>query len=484
MRIKMLLVLISSLTVSSPLFAVTTSDLLPETVTQTHPDFSAIYDSVGKSVVNISVVQGANQAANPLFGGGDPMLDYFFKRMPQPQAPANKQRGLGSGFILSSDGYILTNAHVVDNASSVTVKLSDKREFKAKIIGVDLSTDVAMLKIAATNLPVVKIGDPNRLKAGNWVVAIGSPFGLENTITQGIVSALSRNLPDDSSVPFIQTDVPVNPGNSGGPLINLQGEVVGINSQIYSKSGGYMGISFAIPIDYAMRIAEQLKTTGKAVHGRLGIAIQPLTEELAASFGLSSPTGALVNGVDQGSAAEKAGIQVGDVILKINGKEVVETAILQQIVSNLGPNKPVNLTIWRNNQKLNLTATTMAANQQLAAETSNLPSAKAKSSTVTLDKLGLVIKPLNATQLAQLGAKIRAGLVVQQASSDAQFSGVVNGDIIIGVANTPISSLEQFMALINRVPVGKSLALKILRRRGSEWLVLFIPLTVINPQAD
>jgi serine protease Do len=315
------------------------------------------------------------------------------------------------------------------------------------------------------------------------VVAIGSPFGLENTITQGIVSALSRNLPDDSSVPFIQTDVPVNPGNSGGPLINLQGEVVGINSQIYSKSGGYMGISFAIPIDYAMRIAEQLKTTGKAVHGRLGIAIQPLTEELAASFGLSSATGALVNGVDQGSAAEKAGIQVGDVILKINGKEVVETAILQQIVSNLGPNKPVNLTIWRNNQKLNLTATTMAANQQLAAEASNLPSAKAKSSTVTLDKLGLVIKPLNATQLAQLGAKIRAGLVVQQASSDAQFSGVVNGDIIIGVANTPISSLEQFMALVNRVPVGKSLALKILRRRGSEWLVLFIPLTVINPQA-
>jgi serine protease Do len=290
-------------------------------------------------------------------------------------------------------------------------------------------------------------------------------------------------LPDDSSVPFIQTDVPVNPGNSGGPLINLQGEVVGINSQIYSKSGGYMGISFAIPIDYAMRIAEQLKTTGKAVHGRLGIAIQPLTEELAASFGLSSATGALVNGVDQGSAAEKAGIQVGDVILKINGKEVVETAILQQIVSNLGPNKPVNLTIWRNNQKLNLTATTMAANQQLAAEASNLPSAKAKSSTVTLDKLGLVIKPLNATQLAQLGAKIRAGLVVQQASSDAQFSGVVNGDIIIGVANTPISSLEQFMALVNRVPVGKSLALKILRRRGSEWLVLFIPLTVINPQA-
>lgn len=444
---------------------------------QNFPDFSGIYSSVGKSVVNISVTQEINSQANPAFGGtGDPMFDYFFKRMlPPPQQQKYKQRGLGSGFILSSDGYIMTNAHVVNNADTVIVKLSDKREFKAKIIGVDTTTDVALLKIAATNLSPVKIGNPNNLKPGNWVVAIGSPFGLENTITQGIISALSRSLPDDSAVPFIQSDVPVNPGNSGGPLINLKGEVVGINSQIYSKSGGYMGISFAIPIDYATRISNQLKSSGKAVHGRLGIAIQPLTDELASSFGLSSARGALVNGIDPGSAAEKAGIQVGDVILKVNGQDIIDTAILPQIVSNLGANKQVNLTIWRNNQTINITALTMAASTQPSAVASNPTTSQKK-----IEKLGIAVAELSQQQLQQLGGKVNSGLVIQSLTTDAQFAGLAVGDVIIGVANTPVTSLSQFVKLVNRYKAGQTIALKILRSNGQQFVTIFVPLTVTN----
>jgi serine protease Do len=312
MKRKFALILLTSLLwQASPSFAAAVTPPTQPMAQPSYPDFSAIYASVGNSVVNIKVTQVIQAPNGPAFGGtGDPMFDYFFRRMIPQQQQKYKQRSMGSGFIISNDGYILTNAHVVKNADNVSVKLSDKREFKAKIVGLDSATDVALLKIAANNLPAVAIGNPNLLKPGNWVVAIGSPFGLENTITQGIISALSRNLPDDTTVPFIQSDVPVNPGNSGGPLINLQGQVIGINSQIYSNSGGYMGISFSIPIDYAMRIADQLKATGKVVHGRLGIAIQPLSEQLASSFGLTSAQGALVNGIDPGSSAEKAGIKL------------------------------------------------------------------------------------------------------------------------------------------------------------------------------
>ena len=478
MKRRILVSFIAALACAAPTFA--SAGNLSASQTQAYPDFSAIYDNVGKSVVNINVTTEVQPQQNPLFGStGDPMFDYFFKRMMPPQQQKYKQRGLGSGFILSSDGYILTNAHVVSNADSIVVKLSDKREFKARLIGADTTSDVALLKIAANNLAPVKIGDPNALKPGNWVVAIGSPFGLENTITQGVISALSRNLPDDSTVPFIQSDVPINPGNSGGPLINLNGQVVGINSQIYSKSGGYMGISFSIPIDYAMRVVNQLKATGKVVHGRLGIAVQPITDDLAQSFGLSSAKGALVNGVEPGSSAEKAGIQVGDVILKINGQEVYDTAILPQVVSNLGPDKPVDLTIWRNNKAINIVATTMAAQ---APSSTNIANTQAQPKQI--DKLGIVVSPLTGDQLKQLGNKIPGGLVIQSVNSNAQFQGVAAGDIIIGVANTPVTSLKQFMNIVNKLKPNSTIALKILRSDGQQFVTVFVPITVAGPNGN
>jgi serine protease Do len=477
MNKKLILALLAAISVSTPSFATTIPNTSASGVVSAYPDFSAIYDSVGSSVVNINVTQNVTPQGSQFGSTGDPMFDYFFKRMVPQQQQKYKQRGLGSGFILSSDGYILTNAHVVNNADSVTVKLSDKREFKAKVVGVDMTSDVAVIKIVAKNLPSVKIGNPNKLKAGNWVVAIGSPFGLENTITQGIVSALSRSLPDDSAVPYIQTDVPINPGNSGGPLINLNGEVVGINSQIYSKSGGYMGISFSIPIDYAMRVADQLKSTGKVVHGRLGIAIQHVTEELASSFGLNSAKGALVNGVDAGSAAEKAGIEVGDVILKANGQDITDTSKLPQIVSNLGPNKPVSLVIWRNNQQINLTATTMASdvNGTIVAS-SNSNSNQGASKQIT--KLGIAVAQLNAKQLQQLGLKLNSALLIQSVNGDAQFAGLASGDIILGVANTPVASLEQFVKIVDRYKNGQTIVLKILRSDSQRAITMFLPFTV------
>ncbi len=475
MNKKLAFILLSSILSITPAFATTTNLSESSNIYQNSlPDFSGIYDMVGKSVVNINVVTASPQVNNPFGGSGDPMFDYFFKRMLPPQQQNRQQRGLGSGFILSSDGYVLTNAHVVKDAQTVTVKLSDKREFKAKVIGLDTATDVAILKINANNLAPVKIGNPNQLKPGNWVVAIGSPFGLENTITQGIVSALSRNLPDDSAVPFIQSDVPVNPGNSGGPLINLRGEVVGINSQIYSKSGGYMGISFAIPIDYAMRIADQLKTTGKVVHGRLGIAIQPVTDDLAASFGLSSAKGALVNSVDSASAAEKAGIQVGDVILSANGQEIGDSTSLQQIISNLGAHKEVKLVIWRNNQRIVINAITMAADSNI----NDSKSQDKSSSTTELKKIGVTVVPLSASQLKPFSNRVSYALAVQSISQINQLSGLAVGDIIIGVANTSITSLAQLEKILASYKPGQRIALKVVRSNGAQFITLFIPMSV------
>jgi serine protease Do len=305
----------------------------PSVASRGLPDFSALVEREGPAVVNISVVSLKRRtAADP----NDPSLE-FFRRfgIPLPQERAQPSQGQGSGFIVSPDGNILTNAHVVADATEVTVKLTDKREFKAKVLGVDRRTDVALVKIDATNLPVVHIGDSGKAKTGEWVAAIGSPFGLENTVTAGIISAKSRSLPDENYVPFIQTDVAINPGNSGGPLFNMNGEVIGINSQIYSQTGGYMGLSFAIPIDVAMKVKDQLQQHGKVSRGRLGVAVQGVSKELAESFGLSKAQGALVNSVEKASPAEKAGLLTGDVILAVNGTAIDQSADLPRVIGDL-----------------------------------------------------------------------------------------------------------------------------------------------------
>ena len=318
------------------------------TIGRTLPDFSTLVEQNGPAVVNISTTQKGRNAEMQLpVQPGDPFYEFFRRFQQAPEANTQPTKGIGSGFIISSDGYVLTNAHVVADASEVIVKLTDKREFKAKVMGVDRRTDVALLKVEASGLPAVRIGDANRLKAGEWVAAIGSPFGLENTVTAGIVSAKSRSLPDGTYVPFIQTDVAINPGNSGGPLFNLNGEVVGINSQIYSRSGGYMGLSFSIPIDVAMNIKDQLQKYGKASHGRIGVAIQPMTRDLAESFGMTKSEGALVANVEPGSPADKAGLHSGDVVLSVNGKNVDDSSDLPRIIGQMHPGSKASVKVWR-----------------------------------------------------------------------------------------------------------------------------------------
>ncbi|HMG59523.1 MAG TPA: Do family serine endopeptidase, partial [Burkholderiales bacterium] len=307
-----------------------------QTSTSTLPDFSALVEQNGPAVVNISTTTAPvrTQMQLPQIPGepGDPMQEFFRRfQIPMPQGDAIR-RGVGSGFIVSADGYILTNAHVVDDASEVTVKLTDKREFKAKVIGVDRRTDVALVKIDSKNLPTVRIGDASKARVGEWVAAIGSPFGLENTVTAGIISAKSRSLPDETYVPFIQTDVAINPGNSGGPLFNMAGEVIGINSQIYSRTGGYMGLSFAVPIDVAMKVKTDLQKFGKVTRGRLGVTIQGVTQELADSFGLKKAQGALVSAVEPKSPADKAGVKTGDIILSVDGRTIENSIDLPRVI--------------------------------------------------------------------------------------------------------------------------------------------------------
>lgn len=324
------------------------------------PDFSALVETAGPAVVNISTVQTVRREdAFPRIPGlpdDDPLYD-FFRRFIPPAPREYQTRSLGSGFFISEDGYLLTNAHVVRDASEVTVKLTDRREFTANVVGVDVRSDVAVLKIDGSDLPTVRIGDPGQARVGEWVLAIGSPFGFENTVTAGIISAKGRTLADETHVPFLQTDVPINPGNSGGPLFNLDGEVIGINAQIYSRTGGYMGLSFAIPIDVAMNVAEQLRATGKVVRGRLGVRIQELTPDLARSFSLDRPAGALVATVEPGSPAARAGLQTGDVIRRFNGREIENANDLPPLVASTRPGTRVELEVWRNGAPRRLNAT-------------------------------------------------------------------------------------------------------------------------------
>jgi serine protease Do len=446
------------------------------------PDFSALVEQVGPAVVNISVTQKVSRSGGATAGedpfAGDPFYD-FLRRfgVPVPGMPGNGggggggrspeqiQQGVGSGFIVSADGYVLTNAHVVDGAGEVTVRLTDKREFKAKVVGTDKRTDVALLKIDASGLPFVRTGDADRTKVGEWVVAMGSPFGFENTVTAGIISAKARRLPDENYVPFIQTDVAINPGNSGGPLFNLAGEVVGINSQIYSRSGGFMGISFAIPIDVAMRVKDQLQKYGKVSRGRLGVTIQGLDAELAQNFGLDKPGGALVANVEAGSPAEKGGLQAGDVVIGVNGQKVDNSADLPRIIGEQKPGTSVRLSVWRDRKTREITVT---LGEQVGEKT--LAASPERKSDSTSNKLGLNGRALTGQEASRLG--IPGGIVVEGASGPAAKAGLQNGDVILGINNQAITSVEQFRKLLDAA--GNRFAL-LIQRGGSR---IFLPIRI------
>ncbi len=426
------------------------------------PDMSGIVARNGAAVVNISV-SGSRKAGAEMEGmpqlDEDHPLNEFFRRYrggPRGEAPV---RGMGSGFIVSADGVVLTNAHVVDGADEVTVKLTDKREFKAKVLGADKTSDVAVLKIDAKDLPTVKIGNPAQTRVGDWVLAIGSPFGFDNSASAGIVSANSRNLPDGSYVPFIQTDVAVNPGNSGGPLFNMAGEVIGINSQIYSRSGGYQGISFAIPIDLAMRVQQQLATTGKVQRGRLGVSIQEVNQTLADAFGLKKPGGALVGQIEKDSPAAKAGLEPGDVILAINGREIASSGELPAIVSAMKPGEMAKLQVWRSGAARQIDVPVGQFQDEKVASAEAPQAAKGR--------LGVVVRPLNADE--QRRSEGAGGVVVQDVAGAAAKAGIKPGDVVLSVNGERITGTEQLRDLVNKA--GKRIA--VLVERGNSRI--FIP---------
>ena len=430
------------------------------------PDFTGLVEEYGEAVVNISTVQTQQIAGGQIFPEipnlpEDSPFFEFFRRYMQPFSGPRKyeSKSLGSGFIISKDGYILTNAHVVESANEITVKLNDKREFSAEVIGTDRKTDVALIKIDAKNLPVVTQGDPDRLKVGEWVVAIGSPFGFENSVTAGIVSAKGRSLAQENYVPFIQTDVAINPGNSGGPLFNMRGEVVGINSQIYSRTGGFMGLSFAIPINVATDIADQLKAHGKVSRGKIGVMIQEMTEELAESFGLSKAQGALVVSVEKDGPADKAGIEIRDVILKFGDKDIEVSSDLPRIVGNTKPNTKVPVQVWRNGTTKNIAVII----GEMPSEEGERSRKQGKKIPDTSNRLGLALSELADGQKKQLG--IEGGLLVEevQHAGVAARAGIRQGDIILGFNNQDIKTIRQFNQLLEKVEKGRNIALLIKR---------------------
>ncbi|HSD44186.1 MAG TPA: DegQ family serine endoprotease [Burkholderiales bacterium] len=436
------------------------------------PDFTQIVEQQGAAVVNISTTQQRQRRAQPQIpqmDEDDPMYEFFRRFIPRgpqgPQTPREPESSsLGSGFVVSQDGYILTNAHVVDSADEITVKFNDKREFKAKVIGADRRTDVALIKIDTTGLQPVQFGDPTKLRVGEWVVAIGSPFGFENSVTAGIVSAKGRSLPQENFVPFIQTDVAINPGNSGGPLFNLRGEVVGINSQIYSRTGGFMGLSFAIPIDVAMDISTQLKTAGRVQRGRIGVVIQEVSKELADSFGLAKPAGALVNGVEKGGPAEKAGVETGDIILKFDGKTVNASADLPRMVGGTKPGSKVPVQVWRKGQAREVSVTVgEIPDDRVAAARGAKPGApKAE---VAANRLGLVVSDLGEDKRRDM--RLPGGVVVDEVRT-APRADIRQGDVIIALTakgtTTELKSAKQFNDLLASLDKGTTLTLQI--RRG------------------
>ena len=448
------------------------------------PDFSDLVERTGPAVVNIRTTEKIKAGQPGTNGADDEEMQEFFKRFfgvplprqPQPNVPAPRgrkpvpqaeeetPRGVGSGFIISADGYVMTNAHVVDGADEVYVTLTDKREFKAKIIGADKRSDVALVKIEGANLPRLALGDSNRIRVGEWVIAIGSPFGLDNTVTAGIVSAKARDTGD--YLPLIQTDVAVNPGNSGGPLINMRGEVIGINSQIYSRSGGYMGISFAVPIDEAMRVSDQLKATGRVTRGRIGVQIGEVTKEVSESLGLARAQGALVSRVEPGGPAEKAGVEAGDIILKFNGVSIEKSSDLPRMVGNIKPGARATITVWRKgaSRDLGLTITELEPEKVVKRDDK-----KAKPETV-VNSLGLAVVDLPEAQRKEL--RVDGGVVVETADGASARAGFRAGDVILRLNNIDIKDARQFNALVAKLE-PKKLAVLLVRRGDSTQ---FVPL--------
>ena len=429
------------------------------------PDFTELVERVGPSVVNIKTSEKARPAENPAM---DEQMQEFLRRfgipVPRRVAPrgggddeAPTRRGLGSGFILSADGFVMTNAHVVDGADEVLVTLTDKREFKARVIGLDKRTDVAVVKIEATGLPQVRVGDSSRLKVGEWVMAIGSPFGFDNSVTAGIVSAKQRDTGD--FLTFIQTDVAINPGNSGGPLLNMRGEVVGINSQIYSQSGGFMGISFAIPIDEAVRVSEQLRAGGRVQRGRIGVAIADLSKDVAEAIGLGKAAGALVQRIEAGSPAEKAGIEGGDVITKVDGKAIQSAAELRRAVAAIKPGSKATVQVFRRGTTKDLTVTVAeleADKPAKAAEPDPKPAPGAAAA------LGLSLSEISEAQRKEL--KLRGGVLVEGVEGAAARAGLREGDIILSVDNVEVASIKQLQAQLAKLEKAK--LINLLVRRG------------------
>lgn len=436
------------------------------------PDFADLVEKQGSAVVNISTTQVIRNAPGlPMVPEGDPFYELF--RRFAPQIPREQEsQSLGSGFIVSADGYIMTNAHVVDHAEKITVRLTDKREFKARVVGADKRTDVALLKIEASGLPVLTLGDPGKLRVGEWVVAIGSPFGFDSSVTAGIVSAKGRSLPQDNFVPFIQTDVAINPGNSGGPLFNMDGEVVGINSQIYTRSGGSMGLSFAIPIDVATQVSEQLRSSGKVTRGRIGVTIQELTRELADSFGLSKPQGALISSVEKNAPADKAGIEASDVILKFDGKPVESSNDLPRIVAATKPGSKVVVELWRKGETklVSLVVAEMPEDGLQLSATGRKPS---DTEARVIARLGIVVSELSKEQLEE--AQVSGGLIVDEVrGAAARSAGLQQGDLLLKIGNMQIQSLAQFREIIKKVGKGRNVALLV--KRGDSALYVAIRL--------
>ena len=434
------------------------------------PDFTALVDRAGVSVVNIAVVHGKGR------GGADaddidedsPYYEFFkrFGGVPngpgmRPQQPQQPSQGMGSGFIVSTDGYIVTNAHVVDGATEVTVKLTDRREFTAKVIGTDKRTDIALIKIDAKNLPALDMSAKPAVKRGEWVIAIGSPFGFENSVSAGVVSGVHRALPNGQMVPFIQTDVAVNPGNSGGPLLNAAGQVVGVNSQIYSRSGGYMGLSFAIPAEVASRVADQLKTHGKVQHGRLGIGIQGLDQTLAQGFGLTDANGAVVGSVEKDSPAAKAGFKSGDVIRKIDGTAVTDSTDVTSRIGNTAPGTTIKVEVWRDGKPVELTATVGTLDDGKVAKAEDAAEAKGK--------LGVAVRPLTPEERKASGA---TGLVVEKSGGAAAKAGVQAGDLIVGVGSSKVTTVDELKAQVDKS--GKTVAL-LIERQGRQ---IYVPVKI------